>query len=129
MTENKLIQRTFEEGEVIFNQDDPGTEAYFITSGHVTAWRIKGNHKVALATRSHGEMIGEMALIDGSPRCATVIAQSRVEATLVTKADLQKMLAASPRELGTIVWQLLESLRTSNDLIEMYAAQNAQSEE
>ena len=129
MSDTNLAQRTFEEGEVIFNQDDPGTEAYFITSGHVTAWRIKGEQKVALATRSHGEMIGEMALIDGSPRCATVIAQSRVDATLVTKAELQEMLAASPRELGTIVWQLLESLRTSNDLIEMYASKNAASEE
>jgi CRP-like cAMP-binding protein len=103
-------------------EGDAGTEAYRITQGYVTIWKTEDGQRVNLATRGEGEIVGEMALIDEVPRSATVTADDALEVEVITKADLDAMMEASPEVLKAILEQLMESIRCANDLISMYAS-------
>ena len=119
-----LLKRTFESGQVIFQEGDPGSEAYLIRTGYVAISKTDGTRNVELATRGPGEVMGEMALIDDKPRSATVIAKTKVEAEIVTRADLKDMLSHVPEQLVTILHQILFRLRDANEMAASYAAQN-----
>ena len=122
MDPSALEKRTFKQGEHLFEEGESGTEAYLIQDGFVTIWREQDGQKISLATRGEGEIVGEMALIDDTVRSATVTAGSDVEADVITRPVLVSILDKAPPVLSTILHQLLESLRTSNDLLSMYAA-------
>lgn len=117
-----LSTKKLEKGENLFKEGDIAQEAYLIKNGYVSIWRTEDSRRINLATKSEGEIIGEMALIDDTTRSATVTAESNVEVEIITKSQLEAMLARSPETVSVILHQLLESLRSSNDLIAMYAS-------
>lgn len=122
MAEPKLAKKVFGRGETIFKEGEIGTEAYWIRKGHVSIWRQEGDQRVHLAVRAEGDIIGEMALIDETDRSATVTAEDEVEVQVITRDDMHKMVKMCPKPLAAVLHQLMESLRTSNDLISMYAS-------
>lgn len=61
-------------GTVLFRTGEPGDVAYFIDSGLLQIQTHPGPDAVILAQHGKGQLIGEMAIIDGGPRSATVIA-------------------------------------------------------
>jgi CRP-like cAMP-binding protein len=109
-------------GEDLFREGEPGSEAYLIRSGLVGIWRQEGSRRVNLAARCEGQIVGEMALLDDSPRSANVTAERATELSVITRSELQALLGESPGLMSTILMQLLESLRSANDLIAMYAS-------
>ncbi|MFO7870182.1 MAG: cyclic nucleotide-binding domain-containing protein [Kiritimatiellia bacterium] len=114
-----LLKKTFANGEALFKDGEPGGEACLIKKGYVSIWKMDGDRRIDLATRGPGEIIGEMALIDDSPRSASVTAKGQVEAEVITRQDLKKMLNASPEPLIEILHQLLKRLRETNELAAM----------
>jgi CRP-like cAMP-binding protein len=122
MSKTHLATKTFKAGQHIFKEGQKGREAYLIQHGYVSAWRTEGGRRISLGTRSEGEIVGEMALIDDSVRSATVTAGSDVEVKVITRKAMESALSEAPEILATILRQLLESLRTANDLVAMYAA-------
>lgn len=122
MTDLSHEIRIFEAGSDMFVEGDSGDEAYLIRSGFVTAWHNESGERIALGTRTEGEIVGEMALIDDQPRSATVTAQERVEAQVITRAQFTALMNESPQVLTIILRQMIESLRSSNDLVAMYAS-------
>jgi CRP-like cAMP-binding protein len=123
-----LKKATFKRGQNLFKEGDKGADAYLIQKGYVTIWRSDGKRRVTLATRGEGEIVGEMALADNTMRSATVTAETDVQVQIVSQKDLDFMLSMAPSTLSMILHQLLESLRTANDIIAMYAAQLAAKE-
>ena len=122
MVDINLETRSVADGATIFKEGDAGTEAYLILDGFVTVSHLQDGDSIALGTRADGEIIGEMALIDESPRSATVTAEGDVKLQVITKDELEDMLCGADETLTIILSQLLESLRCANDLISMYAA-------
>jgi CRP-like cAMP-binding protein len=122
MSKASLPKRSLTKGETLFKEGEKGTEAYLIKKGHVSIWRTEEGKRINLATKMEGEIIGEMALIDDTIRSATVTAESDVEVEVITAKQLRHMLSEIPGTLSTILHQLLESLRSANDLISMYAS-------
>jgi CRP-like cAMP-binding protein len=65
-------QESFQAGQVIFAEGQPGKIMYVVTSGEV---EIKIGETV-IETIGSGDILGEMALIDTQPRSATAIAKT-----------------------------------------------------
>ena len=79
-------------GNLIFEEGDAGNMAYLIISGEVEIFRKSGNQERVLATLGRGEIVGEMSLIDNSPRMASARTLSDSQFSIITHASLQQRL-------------------------------------
>jgi CRP/FNR family transcriptional regulator, cyclic AMP receptor protein len=82
--------RSFKAGEIIFRHGDPAQELYIVKSGKV---EIRLGNRL-LDTLPKLSIFGEMALIDHSPRSATVVAAT--DATIVPVDEKQFLFSSQP---------------------------------
>jgi putative ABC transport system ATP-binding protein len=75
----KMSHERVSPGSMIVRQGDQGDTFYIIREGQVDVAQEGGGARQVIATLGPGEHFGEMALISGEPRNASVIAQSKVE--------------------------------------------------
>ena len=64
----------FDTGEVVFKEDDASNSVYLIISGKVEIYKTMRYKKTVLAVQGPNTIFGEMALVDGKARSATVAA-------------------------------------------------------
>lgn len=84
----------YRDGAVVMRQDDHGDWLLVIDNGTVTV--TVGGKRAPVATLGHGDVVGEMSLLTGARRSATVIAAEPVGAYRVAKAQLGPILDRSP---------------------------------
>ncbi|MBB4266329.1 cyclic nucleotide-binding domain-containing protein [Roseospira visakhapatnamensis] len=84
---------TLTPGEVLFREGDTGDRAYVVRHGRLEVSRRFGSAEVVIAVDGPGTIVGEMALIDDSPRSATVRALETTEVTVIPKEAFQFHLA------------------------------------
>lgn len=104
----------FAAGEKICCQGEPGDSFYIIKSGNVGVEVRDAQGEVFLqAEMAIGNYFGEMALLTGEPRSATVLAHSDAELLTVAKEDLRDVIVAHP-EVEKIISKVLaqRQLRT-----------------
>ncbi len=105
-------RRLFAPGEPIIRQGEHGEELFVIIAGEVAVYvkaRGKGRGPRREVSRLHtGQFFGEMSLMTGQMRAASVSACSEVEVMVLGKAALQPVLEAAP-ELAETVTQILSA--------------------
>jgi len=93
-------RKTFQPGDILFRQDEPGDEAYLITAGEVEIVVKNGSGEKLLSTTQRGDIIGEMALINNAPRLASARAKTPVVVTVIPQetfmARLDRLNEADP---------------------------------
>jgi CRP/FNR family transcriptional regulator, cyclic AMP receptor protein len=82
----------FRPGEVMVKELDAGQYLLIVTAG--TAKVLRGGKSIGTVGR--GEVIGEMSLLDGGPRSATIVAEREVDALLLYGTAFRKLLADHP---------------------------------
>lgn len=97
-----LKERRFAKGETVIMEGSGGAAVFLIGSGEVAVSR-KGVH---LATLGPGEHFGEVALIDGGPRSATVTAATDLVCYGLTFWEFRPLVERN----GAIAWKLLQAL-------------------
>lgn len=123
---NVMELELFPKGSHIFEQDTEGQALYILLSGQVGVMRKtakKQSKDRLLAVIERGECIGEMALADGGPRSATVVALEDVEALLLSKDAYQSVRDSDPKlaiRLTLGIFRLLSKrLRQINKSLEI----------
>jgi len=86
-----MFAKEADEGEVIIQQGDEGDNFYIIDQGNVDIY-VNGNKVVNL---SEGASFGELALIYGTPRAATVMAVTRVKLWGIDRDSYRRILMGS----------------------------------
>lgn len=108
----------FEKREIIFRQGEYSTDVYRIIEGEVDVFSEGDDDKaVLLASLQPGDIFGEMAMIDDSPRSATVMVTERLEAEVISPEDFNTMYLQSPTELAPYLSCLIERLRSTNETL------------
>ena len=89
---------THDEGSVIINEGDPGSSMYVIASGEVKVYTRTSNKSgtVYLARLGEGDFFGEVSVLTGKPRTATITASQRTELLRLDKAKLDGVLSKYP---------------------------------
>ena len=87
----KMTKRHFATGDAIIREGEPGEEFFLISDGEVDV--VRADHEVARLGR--GDFFGEVALISGEPRNATVLATEPSDAFVLGKADFQSAIETS----------------------------------
>ena len=86
-----MSRKQFLPGEVIIREGDVGVELFLISDGEVQVQRE--GHEVARL--GAGEFFGELALMTGNPRNATVTAAQPVDTYVLGKHDFDAAIQAS----------------------------------
>jgi Pyruvate phosphate dikinase, AMP/ATP-binding domain/Cyclic nucleotide-binding domain len=97
-----LKQRHFAKGTTVIMEGTGGAAFFIIDAGHATV-SSKG---VTLANLGPGDYFGEVALIDGGPRSATVTAATDLVCYGLTFWEFRPLVERN----GTIAWKLLQAL-------------------
>ena len=87
---------TFNQNEFIFRKGDEADGLYLIVSGQVNVLDQLDSSKNVMATLSAGESFGEMTLLTGEPRYASVFAISNVSLLKINKSKFNALIKVSP---------------------------------
>jgi tetratricopeptide (TPR) repeat protein len=86
-----------DEGSVIIAEGQPGASMYVIASGEVKVFTNgAGGATVYLARLGEGDFFGEVSMLTGKPRTATITASQRTELLRLDKEKLDNALATYP---------------------------------
>jgi hypothetical protein len=94
---DKLEPMEFMEGERIIAEGDEGDAMYVISRGGGRVVKEVEGREVVLAELTEGEFFGEMSLLVGGPRSASVFAQGETEVLRFKSADLFEIMKRFPR--------------------------------
>ncbi|MDR2370852.1 MAG: Crp/Fnr family transcriptional regulator [Treponema sp.] len=89
--------RTFQSGEMIFSEFEPGDTFYLIQSGRVELVKIIGDIEKTLDILQPSEMFGEMAILEQSPRSATAIALDVVKVLEFNSQNFEILMLGNPQ--------------------------------
>jgi CRP/FNR family transcriptional regulator, cyclic AMP receptor protein len=113
--------KSYAEGEVIVEEDRPGSACYFLIKGRVDITvraPFEGRGPQRLATIKGGELFGELSLVDGFLRSATALVVDDCEALAFDNEALEALMAADTaigfRVMHNIANQLSKRIRESN---------------
>jgi small-conductance mechanosensitive channel/CRP-like cAMP-binding protein len=98
--------RTYLPGESVVRQGDAGAEFFIILGGSAEVHRGEGEKVKAVATLRTMQFFGEMSLLTGEPRSATIVAQTKLEVVVITKAVLEGPIMGNPllaERIGTVL--------------------------
>ena len=93
-----MRDRRYRRGEVIFHVDDPGDALFVVVAGDVKIVlpSDESAEPVILTTIGRGGFFGELALLDGRPRSATAIAILPVQALVLRRDALDRLVDSEP---------------------------------
>ena len=90
-----LIERSFEAGEEVVCEGEPGRSMFVVSSGKLTVWRrLCTSPPVHIADVEPGDFFGEMTLIEMQNRSASVLAETRSVLYEITARDLYRYYKA-----------------------------------
>jgi len=97
-------------GDIIVGQGEMTTTLFVIEEGEASVVIKADERIIAVNQVSPGQIFGEVALIDGSPRTASVEAKTAVRLLVMEKADFLAMSDHDPVLFSKISLAVLESL-------------------
>jgi CRP/FNR family cyclic AMP-dependent transcriptional regulator len=116
-------------GHVLFSVGDPGDSLYVISSGAVEVF-VKNDtgQRIVLETAGPRDFFGEMSLLDGGPRTASVVVSEDLEALRVDRGDIHRLLEKHPTAAVDLLAAMGRRLRQSGELLRHTASRNVNRE-
>ena len=103
---------TLSEGTTLTRQGEIGREAFVLLEGRATVQR----DGTTVTELGPGAVIGELALLDGGPRTATVVATTDVDVLVLTRPAFNAVLDEIPTLAHQLLVELARRLRVAEDL-------------
>ena len=105
----------FDDGKIVFRQGDPGDAAYLIIDGEADIVLEGAAGPVTVAILGANELVGEMAILTGEPRNATVRAKGRMTALRIAKDPFMRMVREFPSMAVSIMQELAHRVNDTNN--------------
>jgi CRP/FNR family cyclic AMP-dependent transcriptional regulator len=109
--DNTIEVVSFPKGKVLFKQGEKGDAAFIVQSGAIGMYREAQGRKIPLATVRKGELFGEMAVIDPSPRLATAFALEESSVMVVPIGVMLDKLRKADPFIRAMISMLMNNLR------------------
>lgn len=108
--------RNYPEGQVLASEGDPGESLLVLETGQVKISRFTSTgHEVVLAIVDAPASFGELALIDGAPRSATIVAQSMVVVRVVPRDAFMSLIEREPQVAMAVLHAVTGMVRSTNE--------------
>lgn len=120
-----FMPSVYQAGESLFLQGEAGDHLVLLTAGQVRVEReVLSGRSVTLALRGPGDVLGEMALIDGHPRSASAYAIEGCQALVLGRDRFYKFLKRHPELYPPLLVNLCQRLRESDRKFEDLAVKS-----
>lgn len=105
-------------GRIIFYQSDESTDLYIILDGAVKACLLDPDGKeLILNLFKKGDFFGELSLLDGRPRSATIIATENSIIGVLKREHFLRLLKNNPMIAISILSALVERIRMTDEML------------
>ena len=122
------VPRSFPKGVRVFHEGDQSDACYIVRSGDLRVTREHPDGRaIALATLGPGDIFGELAMLDGEARSASVEALSDCELLALPASDVRALLASNAEITVKLVIALTRRVRESNERISRQSFQTVPS--
>jgi CRP-like cAMP-binding protein len=112
------IPRSFPAGVRVFHEGDRSDACYLVRTGDLRVTREHSDGRaIALATLGPGDIFGELAMLDGQARSASVETLSDSELLALTAADFRRLLAEHSEISVKLIIALTRRLRETNERV------------
>jgi CRP-like cAMP-binding protein len=112
------VRQFAKRGEIIVRQGDPGDAVFVIAAGSALVHRVnRGGERRALNVLEAPSSFGELALLDGRPRSASIEALEDCDLIVVTRADFLGLLSRDPRLVDGLLRELGRMIRRLSDQV------------
>lgn len=89
--------KTYQPGEIIFCEYEPGNDFFFIQDGQVKIIKTVGKSTKTLDILETGDIFGEMAILEEAPRSATAVAMGEVKVLNFNRANFDQLMTRNPQ--------------------------------
>lgn len=132
LIESKVGQveaKNFAAGQIVFNLGDPGDSLYLIRSGEVEVfYKDDTGNRIVLERLGPGKFFGEVSLLDGGPRTASVLVLQDLETLRVEREGFVRFVKEQPASAVRLLSALGRRLRTTTDRLRHTATRNVNTE-
>jgi CRP/FNR family cyclic AMP-dependent transcriptional regulator len=112
------VARSFPAGVRVFHEGDHSDACYLVRKGDLRVTREHPDGRaIALATLGPGDIFGELAMLDGEARSASVETLSDTELLALPAADVRRLLADHPGISVKLIAALTRRLRETNERV------------
>jgi CRP/FNR family cyclic AMP-dependent transcriptional regulator len=112
------VARAFPAGVRVFHEGDHSDACYLVRSGDLRVTREHPDGRaIALATLGPGDLFGELAMLDGEARSASVETLTDSELLALPAADVRRLLADHPEISVKLIAALVRRLRETNERV------------
>lgn len=101
----------FKKGEYLFRQHDVTQDLFILKKGMIRIFKTEGNVEIDLDTVGPGNVVGEVASIDGGSRTASGVALEECEVLHIPASEFQNILTSIPEWFRKIALILVQRLR------------------
>ncbi|RJP75784.1 MAG: Crp/Fnr family transcriptional regulator [Candidatus Zixiibacteriota bacterium] len=124
--EGQLTIKRYKKNNLIIFEDDRGLNLFILKQGRVKISRIsEEGGEVILAILGEGEFFGEISVIDGLSRSATVTSLDEVELWVMKREDFLAVLRQYPQVSVALLRELAGRIRKSDAQIKSLCLRNA----
>ena len=108
--------RRYARGQVLCSEGDPGGDLLLLEAGRVRVCHFSpGGQEIVLAEVDAPATFGELSLIDGDPRAATVIADSDITVRYLPRQVVLDLVAREPAVAIALMGHLAAMVRATNE--------------
>ncbi len=109
----------FRKGESIFRRGDEGASMMLLLSGTVKVFNTTADgHEAVLNFLGPADVVGEITILDGLDRAASVIALEATETFALQRRDITPALLANPETMLEVIQMLCGKLRNASAMLE-----------
>jgi len=109
---------SFEDGDVVFNSGDTADYAYVIMEGAVDIITETDKGPIVMVTLSQNQLIGELGLINNTPRIATLLANGNLLAMKITAEMFFRILRENSEVALDVIRILSDKVARTNEQLE-----------
>jgi CRP/FNR family transcriptional regulator len=108
-----LRVRRFRKAETVFHQGDPGDALFIVATGSVKVVlpSHEGTEPAIVAVLGPGEFFGELAILDGAPHSATIVAVEPTETLVLRREAFLELIDAEPGVRRALLSSLAVEIR------------------
>jgi CRP-like cAMP-binding protein/RsiW-degrading membrane proteinase PrsW (M82 family) len=112
-----IVLRQYSHGQVLFNKGAEGDAMYMIDRGYIDIIVEADGREKLLRTYEAGDVVGELALLDGQPRSATARANGPLSVMILQRKDFMRFIQSRPQVILAVLRFLADRVRYTTDAV------------